>query len=74
MARKIFLCFIALFPFFIPLTAHDNVRIEIFRGREIAPYIQQIVELCDAIYREPPYLYNVTSRTRIIRKSTKEKK
>lgn len=58
MDRKIFLCLIALLLFYIPLIARNDVRIEIFRGCEIAPYTQQIVELCNAIYREPPYLYN----------------
>ena len=50
--------FLFAFLFFIPLAAQNNIRIETFRGTETAPYIQDIVKLCNAIYREPPYLYN----------------
>ena len=53
------LCIFALaVGFFTHGMANETIRIETFKGNEIAPHIQGIVKLCDRIYREPPYLYN----------------
>lgn len=38
--------------------AQDPLRIETFHGDEIVPYTQDIIKLCDMIYRQYPYLYN----------------
>lgn len=60
MIRCLFSCFftLAALCLFMPLMAKDNIKIETFRGAEIAPHIKEVIKLCDSIYREYPYLYN----------------
>lgn len=48
--------FITLFmSLFIPLA---GLRVETFHGLELTPYLPQILELCNDIYKEYPYPYN----------------
>ena len=57
--RRFFSIFFGIiFISFIPLTAKDGIRIETYRASEIQPHIKDIVNICNHIYREYPYLYN----------------
>jgi len=47
-----------IFLAFQSVTAMGAIRVETFQGEEIAPYTNEIVQLCNKIYREYPYLYN----------------
>jgi GNAT superfamily N-acetyltransferase len=59
MVYRIFLHFFALILCsFLTLTAEDSIRIETFRGKEITPHIDEIVNLWSKIYRDYPYLYD----------------
>lgn len=37
--------------------AQGAVRVEVYRGGEIAPYCDDLVRICTEVYREYPYLY-----------------
>ncbi len=41
----------------------EDLRVETFRGAEIAPHIEDVVRLSNRIYREYPYCYNGESRS-----------
>lgn len=56
--KKICLLIIVLCFQNMPLHATENIKIEVFHGPEIAPYIKDIASLCNSIYRDAPYLYN----------------
>lgn len=40
------------------LGAANPIRIETFRGSDVKPYIQDVMNLCNIIYKEPPYYYD----------------
>ncbi len=53
-------CFLILF--FISthaslLAANESIRLEVLRGRQIAPYVQGMARLAVITFKEPPYLY-----------------
>lgn len=57
------LLFLSIFTFcscVSALFAQDinKFKIELFQGKEIAPYTQEVIKLCHMIYRESPYNYN----------------
>jgi GNAT superfamily N-acetyltransferase len=52
--------FLYFFAFICPLTTlfANTIKVETFHGKEISSHTQQIINLCNMIYREYPYLYN----------------
>lgn len=58
--RYKFWIFLLGWCFFGSLGLCEDIRVETFRDGQMAPYINEITDICNVIYKEYPYLYERT--------------